>query len=80
VQGVVTPNVIVDPAGILVSQPESIQVQPSDRPINASAGAAVFTRTPSIVQVTTGEGAPIGPAVQRHLKMLLKNLILSLNS
>jgi len=65
VQGTVTPNVIVDPAGIPVSQPESIQVQPSDEPINASAGVAVFTGTPSIIQVTMGEGAPIGPAVQR---------------
>jgi len=65
VQGAVTPNVIVDPAGIPVSQPEPIQVQPSDGPINASAGAAVFIGTPSIVQVAMGEGAPIGPAVQR---------------
>jgi len=65
VQGVVTPNVIVDPAGIPVSQPEPIQVQPSDRPINVNAGATVFTGTPSIVQVSMGEGAPIGPAVQR---------------
>jgi len=38
-----TPNIIVDSFGIPVSQPEPIQVQPSDGPINANAGAAVFT-------------------------------------
>ena len=65
VQGTLTLNAIVDPAGIPVSQPESIQVQPSDGPINTSAGATVFTGTPSIVQVAMGEGAPIRPAVQR---------------
>ena len=65
VHGVVIPNVIVDPASIRVSQPAPIQVQPSDGPINASAGAAVFTGTPSIVQVAMGDGALIGPAVQR---------------
>jgi len=48
--GAATPNIIVDPSGIPVSQLEPIQVQPSDGPINANAGAAVFTGTPSIVQ------------------------------
>jgi len=65
VHGAVTPNIIVDLSGVPVSQPEPIQLQPSDEPINASAGAAVFTATPSIVQVAMGEGAPIGSAVQR---------------
>ena len=63
--GATTPNIIVDPSGIPISQPELIQVQPSDRPIHANVGATVFTGTPSIVQVATGEGAPIRPAVQR---------------
>jgi len=40
-------------------------VQPSDGTINANVGATVFIGTPSIVQVATGEGVPIGPAVQR---------------
>ena len=40
-------------------------MQPSDGPINASAGATVFTGTLLVVQVAMGEGAPIGPAIQR---------------
>jgi len=46
VHGVTTPNIIVDPSGIPVSQPEPIQVRPSDGPINANVGATVFTGTP----------------------------------
>jgi len=65
VHGVVTPNIKFDPSNVLVSQQEPIQVQPSDGPINVSAGAAVYTGRPSIVQAALGEGAPIGSAVQR---------------
>ena len=59
--GDATPNTMVDLSDILVSQPEPIQVQPSDGPINANAGAMVFTGTPSIVQVTSSEGVSTGP-------------------
>jgi len=65
VHGVATPNTMVDPSGIPVSQLEPVQVQPSTRPINAKAGAAVFTGTSSIVQVIAGERVPTGTIVQR---------------
>ena len=63
--GAATPNTMVNLFGIPVSQPKPIQLQSSAKPINANTGPAIFTGTSSIVQITSGEGVPTRPVVQR---------------